>query len=243
MRIPRLYLDQPLSSGDKVSLPRDKAHYLSHVLRVNSGSGIKLFNNTGYEYDALIIELTKKNAEIEIKEAKELDRESSLKITLCLAIARGQHMDYAIQKSVELGVASIIPVVSEFSNVKLRDDRIENKMTHWQNIIISSAEQCGRNRLPTLTKPVSFSECFNNDISGTRLILQPGSAQAMPSIKITENEITLLIGPEGGFSETEVNEAVEKETIPVSLGPRVLRAETAVVSALSNAQQLWGDLN
>ncbi len=243
MRIPRLFIDLTLSSGETISLPRDKAHHLSHVLRMHTGDAIKLFNNTGYEFTSRIIEITKKTAEVEVKESCQIDNESSLKITLCLAIARGQHMDYSIQKAVELGVSKIVPVMSEFSNVRLQEDRVQNKMTHWQNIIINATEQCGRNRLTELIKPVSFSECLVLDGLTSQLILHPGSKQAMPTITIDNNHLTLLIGPEGGFSDTEMNEAIEKAVIPVSLGPRTLRAETAVVSALSNAQQLWGDLN
>lgn len=243
MRIPRLYIDLPLSSGETVCLPRDKAHHLSHVLRMRADDAIRLFNNTGYEFDSTIIELTKKTAQVEIKEAHRVDNESPLKITLCLAIARGQHMDYSIQKAVELGVNKIVPVMSEFSNVKLQDDRVQSKMTHWQNIIINATEQCGRNRLTELMNPISFSECLTIDDLTSRLILHPGSKQAMSEIFVDNSQLILIIGPEGGFSSTEVNEAIEKNAIPVSLGPRILRAETAVVSALSNAQQLWGDLN
>jgi len=243
MRIPRLYIDLSLSSGETVVLPRDKAHHLSHVLRMHTGAAIKLFNDTGYEFDATIIKLTKKSADVEIKQACEIKNESPLNIVLCLAVARGQHMDFSIQKAVELGVNTIVPVMSEFSNVKLQGERVQNKITHWKNIIISAAEQCGRNRLPQLLMPVSFSECLTTSFSKTRLILHPGSQQAMPALKPDNNQLSLLIGPEGGFSETEVSQAIANETIPISLGPRILRSETAVVCALSNAQQLWGDLN
>jgi 16S rRNA (uracil1498-N3)-methyltransferase len=232
-----------LLSGEIISLPREKAHHLSHVLRMRSGDAIKLFNNTGYEFDSTIVELTKKNARIEVKESCQVDNESILKITLYLAIARGQHMDYSIQKAVELGASKIIPVMSEFSNVKLQDDRVQNKMTHWQNIIINATEQCGRNRLTELMNPVSFSECLAINDSTSRLILHPFSQQAMSAMTIDNNQLTLMIGPEGGFSDAEVSEALDKSVIPVCLGPRILRAETAVVAALSNAQQLWGDLN
>ena len=125
----------PLSSGEFISLSKDKAHYLSHVLRMSTGAAIKLFNNSGYEYDANIISISKKNAEIEVNEQHQTNNESNLEITLCLAISRGQHMDYSVQKAVELGVKRIVPVVSEFSNVKIQTDRLQNKMVHWLNII------------------------------------------------------------------------------------------------------------
>lgn len=243
MRTPRLFIDLALSSGETVSLPRDKAHHLSHVLRRRPGDVIKLFNDSGYEFDSVIVTLTKKNAEVEIRVSHQLNNESSLNIILCLAIARGQHMDFSIQKAVELGVNKIIPVTSEFSNVKLQDSRVQNKLTHWQNIIINATEQCGRGRLTQLFPPVSFSEYLASAESTTGLILHPGSQQSMSAMTVDNKQLTLMVGPEGGFSETEVNEATEKAYTPISLGPRILRTETAVVSALSNAQQLWGDLN
>jgi len=243
MRIPRLYIDLAMSAGATVSLPRDKAHHLSHVLRMRTGDAIRLFNDTGYEFDSIIVDLTKKNADVEIKEALQINNESSLKITLCLAVARTQHMDFSIQKAVELGVNKIVPVMSEFSNVKLKGSRIQNKMTHWQNIIINAAEQCGRSRLTELVDPISFNECLALDQPSARLILHPGSSQALPDIAVDNKQLTLMVGSEGGFSDAEVNEAIGQDYIPVSMGPRILRTETAVVCAVSNAQQLWGDLN
>lgn len=242
MRIPRLFIDQELSSGEVVFLPQDKANHLSHVLRMRSGDPIKLFNDSGYEFDSRINELTKKSAQVKIGESSQIENESSLDITLCLAIARGKHMDFSIQKAVELGVNKIVPVMSEFSNVKLQDGRIQHKLTHWQNIIISATEQCGRARLTQLLSPVTFSEWLDSGVSTTRIILHPVSQQSMSVTNVENNKLTLMIGPEGGFSDIELNEAKVKGYVPISLGPRILRTETAVVSALSNAQQLWGDL-
>ncbi len=243
MRTPRLYIDLKLSAGETVSLPRDKVHHLTQVLRMHSGDAITLFNDSGYEFDSIIVELTKKNTEIEIRASHKINNESSLNITLCLAISRAQHMDFSVQKAVELGVNKIVPVMSEFSNVKLQGSRVQNKLTHWQNIIINATEQCGRNRLTQLLHPVSFSECLAPDVLTTRLLLHPGSQQTMPEIAVGDNQLILMVGPEGGFSDFEVGQAIERDYVPVSLGPRILRTETAVISALSNAQQLWGDLN
>ncbi len=242
MRIPRLFIDRALSSGETIFLPQDKARHISQVLRMRSGDSIKLFNDSGYEFDSKIIGLTKKTVQLEIRTSSQVENESPLNITLCLAIARGQHMDFSIQKAVELGVNKIAPVISEFSNVKLQGNRIKNKLTHWQNIIISAAEQCGRNRLTRLLTPVTYREWLNSDESTTRIILHPGSQQSMSATEVDNNNLTLMVGPEGGFSDIEINEAKVKGYIPIGLGPRILRTETAVVSALSNAQQLWGDL-
>lgn len=243
MRIPRFYIDSPLSVGEIISLSKEKAHHLSHVLRLRSGDELCLFNNSGYEFNAKVITLAKKHAEVEVQTSNHVDNESSLDLTLCLGISRGQHMDYSIQKAVELGVNKIIPLMSEFSNVKIQNERINNKMQHWQNIIISAAEQCGRNRLATLSEPVSFTKCITTESLATRIILHPGSEESMSTISVDDKTLSIVIGPEGGFSDAEINEALESQVLPVRLGPRILRAETAVVSALSNAQQLWGDLN
>jgi 16S rRNA (uracil1498-N3)-methyltransferase len=243
MRNTRVFLQQSLSVNDIVSLPKDKAHHLTHVLRMKTGDEIKLFNDSGNEFDAIITGLTKKNALAEIKREHRVENESPLKITLCLAISRGQHMDYSIQKAVELGANKIVPLMSEFSNVKLQGDRIQNKMSHWQGIIINATEQCGRCHLTQLDSPIPFNEYLDKNESDICLILHPGSQKAMSSITMDNQSLTIMIGPEGGFSESEIKMSIDKETIPVSIGPRVLRAETAVVTALSNAQQLWGDLN
>ena len=245
MRVPRLYIDMSLTTGEVVNLPRDKAHYISHVLRMRTGDAIKLFNNLGDEFESKIIEISKKSAQIEIEESRRSNNESPLTINLCLAVAKGQHMDFSIQKAVELGVKNIIPVISEFSNVKIQDSRMQNKLTHWRNIIISATEQCGRSLLTEVQTPVSFGEWLSIDVSTTRLILHPTSQQTMPNIKpkLPGNEVTLMIGPEGGFSDIEVEQALANDCQPISLGPRILRTETAVVCAVSNAQQLWGDLN
>jgi 16S rRNA (uracil1498-N3)-methyltransferase len=243
MRVPRLYIDMPLTTGETINLPRDKAHHISNVLRMRIGDSIKLFNGSGDDYQSKVIEIGKKNAQIEIAESIQVANESPLTINLCLAVARGQHMDFSIQKAVELGVKNIIPVTSEFSNVKIQDDRVHNKLAHWQNIIISATEQCGRSYLTEIQKPVSFVEWVRLDASKIRLILHPESLQSMANISLPDNELTLMIGPEGGFSDAEVELAQENGCDPINLGPRILRTETAVISAVSNAQQLWGDLN
>lgn len=242
MRVPRLFIDMPLTTGEVINLPRDKAHHISHVLRMRIGDAIKLINDSGDEYQSKIIEISKKSAQIEIGESIQITNESPLIINLCLAVARGQHMDFSIQKAVELGVKNIIPVISEFSNVKIQDDRVSNKLAHWQNIIISATEQCGRSYLTQIQKPVPLAEWLSVEASKIRLILHPESQQSMPNINLSDDELTLMIGPEGGFSDAEVEHAQENGCEPISLGPRILRTETAVVCAVSNAQQLWGDL-
>ena len=243
MRIPRVFINQKIISCETITLSEDKAHHIHRVLRLRVGEQIKLFNNSGLEFAAEITEVTKETVRVQVKDDAQLENESPLDITLCLAISRGAHMDFSIQKAVELGVKVIIPIISEFGNVKLTDNRIDNKLSHWTKIIIGAAEQCGRNRLAELQSPTTFNERMNSEIIGTKLIFHPGAEQMMSKINLQNNKLILMIGAEGGFSELEFQKAVDSNYIPVSLGPRILRTETAVACGVSNAQQLWGDLN
>ena len=127
--------------------------------------------------------------------------------------------------------------------MKIQDSRKQNKMTHWRNIIINATEQCGRSMLTQIQEPILFNEWLGLSTSCNRLILHPGSNQPLSAVNIENKEVTLVIGPEGGFSKQEIRQARDQDCTPISLGPRILRTETAVVSAVSNAQHIWGDLN
>jgi len=243
MRVPRVFIDQKVVPGDSIFLSIDKTHHILHVLRLHVGDQVKLFNNSGFEFIAKIIEVKKKAIRVEVGESSQCENESPLEIALYLAVSRGPHMDFSIQKAVELGVKVIIPIISEFSNVKLTGARVDNKITHWEKIIIGAAEQCGRNTLAELQSPRTFNESIHLDNNSKKLILHPGVGQTMSKINIKNNKLALTIGPEGGFSDEEFQKALDNNYIPVNLGPRILRTETAVVCSLSNAQQLWGDLN
>ncbi len=243
MRVPRVFIDQKVVPGDSIFLSIDKTHHILHVLRLHVGDQVKLFNNSGFEFIAKIIKAKKKAIRVEVGESSQCENESPLEIALYLAVSRGPHMDFSIQKAVELGVKVIIPIISEFSNVKLTGARVDNKITHWEKIIIGAAEQCGRNTLAELQSPMTFNESIHLDNNSKKLILHPGVGQTMSKINIKNSKLALMIGPEGGFSDEEFQKALDNNYIPVNLGPRILRTETAVVCSLSNAQQLWGDLN
>jgi 16S rRNA (uracil1498-N3)-methyltransferase len=243
MRVPRVFIDQKVVPGDSIFLSIDKTHHILHVLRLHVGDQVKLFNNSGFEFIAKIIKVKKKAIRVEVGESSQCENESPLEIALYLAVSRGPHMDFSIQKAVELGVKVIIPIISEFSNVKLTGARVDNKITHWEKIIIGAAEQCGRNTLAELQSPMTFNESIHLDNNSKKLILHPGVGQTMSKINIKNSKLALMIGPEGGFSDEEFQKALDNNYIPVNLGPRILRTETAVVCSLSNAQQLWGDLN
>ena len=164
-------------------------------------------------------------------------------ITLALGISRGLHMDYALQKSVELGVSAIVPLFTGRCNVKLDNKRMETRMEHWRKIMIHACEQSGRNSLPDLLAPHSLDEWVKSDVTATRLLLAPAAGQTLGEIaRVNIREISVLAGPEGGLTDAEQSTAAERGYIPVRLGPRTLRTETAAVAAVTALQVLWGDL-
>ena len=243
MREPRLYVDSNLASNELFSLPKDSAHHVSRVLRMRSGQRLWLFNGQGSSQLAEIVEIDRRQVQVRLVGEQEEGRESKLELTLCQCVSRAQHMDYTLQKAVELGVTRIVPILSEFSNVRIAEDRQDTKLNHWRQVIISATEQCGRSRLAELEAPMSLEDWFGMDKNQVRLILHPGAAKNFGDITPTSSQVTILCGPEGGLSEDEVKSALAQGYIEVAMGPRILRTETAPVAALSVCQFLWGDLN
>jgi 16S rRNA (uracil1498-N3)-methyltransferase len=242
MREPRLYLDQELQCDQTISLPDEQIHHVSRVLRMRSGQRMWLFNGNGGSYLAEIVLINKRQLEVRLLEFSDQDCESGLQITLLQGISRSQHMDYTLQKAVELGVKKIVPLITEFSNVQLDQNKTEKKLLHWQKIIINACEQCGRTILPLISIPVPFAQALEEEGNPSKFLLQPGSAQHLSKQTCADNALSLLSGPEGGFSQTEVEHAIDKGFIAIELGPRVLRTETAAVAAISACQVLWGDM-
>ncbi len=241
MRISRLYTSQALDEGTTIVLSQEQSHYLANVLRQQTGDSVILFNGSDHEYEATILQLTKKMAELSITACMEKNVESALQIHLALGLARGGHMDLAIQKAVELGVHRIIPVITEFSSVRIKADRLQNKMSHWSNIIISATEQCGRTRLAILEQPVKLDAFLASEPVGQRLLFHPEAETTFAELDGKPDNVTLLTGPEGGFSTEEIALACQSGFLVLGLGPRILRAETAVISALACCQARWGD--
>ncbi len=242
MRIPRFYIAETLQTGATLNLPRDKAHHLVQVLKVKAGDAITLFNNSGDEFAATVQTCSRKTVRIEINQKNQVDRESPFKITLAVAVVRAKALDYALQKAVELGVDRVVPLYTEYSPVRLIGADQQKKLQHWQNIIISASEQCGRSRLAELTEPVVYSDWVGSDNIHTGIILQPGGEISLEQVHVKSDRLILMVGPVGGFSAVELGLASDQGYIPVSLGPRILRVDTAVISAMSIAQQCWGDL-
>ena len=242
MRIPRLYFKDALEKGSFIQLNKDSTHYLSKVLRLRVESQIKLFNNNEGEFLATIISQSSTNVTVSIDLQLREPEEDTLRFHVALAITKGERMDYAIQKSVELGVTSIIPFFSELSEVKIRDEnRLENKLRHWKRVAMNACQQCGRLSLPDVEKPKIFQDLIKQGIDDTYVLFDASGHKKLREIYF-KNELYLVFGPEGGFSNSELVTAKEKINV-ASLGPRILRSETAPVVALSILQSEFGDLN
>ncbi len=240
MRTTRLFHPGPLVPGHEVSVTGDDARYLGRVLRLGPGAVVVLFDGRGGEYDAEILGRSRDTLTLRIGAHEPVDRESALAITLGQGISRGERMDLVVQKAAELGAARIVPLLCERGVVRLDERRARSRRDHWQRIAVSACQQCGRNRLPVI-EPVTRLADWLPDAGGG-LVLAPGSAESLRSAKPSAGRLTLLIGPEGGLTDDEVARAGDAGFLPVSLGPRVLRTETAAVAALAAAQLLWGDL-
>ncbi|MGH8119558.1 MAG: 16S rRNA (uracil(1498)-N(3))-methyltransferase [Gammaproteobacteria bacterium] len=242
MRETRIYVDQNLASGAICRLPEEAAHHLATVLRMKTGQSLIMFNGRGGSYRAVISRMEKRNVEVSIGAHEAEECESPLSITLAQAIMRGQHMDYALQKAVELGVQRIVPLLCRHGNVKLDHDQRQHRLDHWTKIIISACEQCGRNRIPQLSATMHLAEWVGMDENDVKLILHPRNGVRLASLHSTDTSLTLLVGPEGGFSDEEVAAADRHGYRAVTLGPRILRAESAALVAISACQTLWGDV-
>ena len=238
MRLSRFFIDAPLSLGQH-ELPEAQAHYIGRVLRHAVGDAVQLFDGSGQEYLGELIEVGKKTVRVEVREQLRGQAESPLRIHLGQGLSRGERMDWAIQKATELGVGEITPIVSERCEVRLKDERADKRMAHWRQVAISACEQCGRSVLPVLHAPQTLAEWQAGVQAELKLVLHPVAAPLESHAK--PQTLAFLIGPEGGLSDAEVEQAKTAGFHAARLGPRVLRTETAPVVALAVAQQLWGD--
>ena len=243
MRVARVHVPGPLIQGHIAELPESVAYHLTKVLRMRAGALVIVFDGVGNEHYAEILELDSKRVTIRIEEAIRGDTESPLLITLVQGISRAERMDWTLQKATELGVHAIAPVITSRSVVRLDDRQANKKLEHWQAIVVSACEQSGRRMIPAVQPPVRLHDYFSRSNSDNmRLVLHPEATIALSSQPRPLKDVELLIGPEGGLDEDELQRAVDAGFTPVKLGPRILRTETASVVALSVMQALWGDL-
>ena len=245
MALTRLFVDSRLASGARITLDADQARYLSKVLRLAVGDDVRVFNGEDGEFTASIDQLRKNAATVALATRIETTTESPLKAHLVQGISRGERMDFVVQKATELGVKRITPVLTEYGVVKLDEKRAAKRRNHWQGVAESACEQSGRVRPPLIDKVISLNAWFGArpKAADADLILRPGASTPLASIDAPQNKICLLIGPEGGFSPGEYEDAATAGFKVVSIGPRVLRTETAAVAALAIAQSAWGDAN
>ena len=239
--MPRFYVSTPLTPHTSCTLPENVARHVQ-VLRAQPGDALELFDGSGQVFEATVAVMGKKQVSVQVGAARAHTVESPLAVTLLQSVSASERMDFTVQKCVELGVARIVPLMSERSSQRLSGERADKRVARWQDIAIAACEQCGRTVLPHITPVADWHSALAAlPQEGSRLLMSTREAQALPTLAAPQS-VFLLVGSEGGFSTAEEEVAVaEYGFVPVSLGPRVLRTETAAAAALAAMQILWGD--
>ena len=239
MRLSRTHVDAPLAPGAVVALSENATGHLVRVLRLGLGDACIVFNGDGADYEARLVSLGKRGAEVEVMARHALANESPLRITLAQAIARGEKMDWVLQKATELGVEAIAPLLTERTEVKLDAERSEKRSAHWRGVVIAACEQCGRARVPTISAPMALRDWLAGRAT-PGWFLDPDADRGLRELE--PGELTLVIGPEGGLGDRDLAALRAAGFRSLRLGPRILRTETAGVAALAALQALHGDL-
>ncbi|MGY3570848.1 16S rRNA (uracil(1498)-N(3))-methyltransferase [Vibrio sp. SCSIO 43135] len=242
MRIPRIYHPETIHQLGTLALSDDAAGHIGRVLRMKEGQDVLLFDGSGAEFPATISSVGKKNVDVNITERIERSSESPLDLHLGQVVSRGDKMEFTIQKSVELGVNTITPLISERCGVKLDQKRFEKKLAQWQKIAISACEQCGRNTVPVIRPIMQLEQWCAEQTDALKLNLHPRAKYSINTLPTPIEKVRLLIGPEGGLSEQEIDMTQDYQFEETLLGPRVLRTETAALTAITALQVRFGDL-
>jgi 16S rRNA (uracil1498-N3)-methyltransferase len=238
----RLYIPDAIPAHGVLDTSLEQAHHMIHVLRLEPGDAVTVFDGRGMEYDATIDRVTRSRVSVKVAPGRMVSRESPLSVTLAQGISSGERMDYTIQKAVELGARELQPIAAERSVVRLTSERATRRVSHWQAIAAAACEQCGRNVVPRVLPVASLTTWLASLPQETlRLTLSPEGPVALREVVPAVNRAVLLVGPEGGLSARERDDAKIAGFTGVRLGPRVLRTETAAVAALAAMQVLWGD--
>ena len=238
--MPRFYVDAPLRAGGACELAEDSAHHAIHVMRLREGDDAVLFNGRGGEYAARVASIHKLRISLDVLQHRPIERESPLAVTLVQGISSGERMDFTVRKSVELGATAIQPVLAGRSVVRLAGERGDAKRAHWRRIAISACEQCGRNRIPEVLEAVPVAQ-YQAPADAMKILLSPLSRLAFGKLEMKGPAFVLAAGPEDGFTPEEEAHFAAAGFVPASLGPRVLRTETAAVAALAALSALDGE--
>jgi len=238
--VPRFYLDAPLRAGGVCTLSEDSAHHAVHVLRLREGDEVTLFNGRGGEFAARIASMQRLRISIDLLQHRAIERESPLRITLVQGVSSGERMDSTVRKAVELGVAQVQPVLATRSVARPKGERADSRRSHWQKVVIAACEQCGRNKVPEVLPLISVMD-YRTPSPGMKILLSPTAERPLSKIPFQGNDFVLAAGPEAGLTAEEEARLVEAGFVPASLGPRVLRTETAAVAALAALSALRGD--
>lgn len=254
MTFPRFYCPGEITAGRSIELPASAAHHAARVLRLEQGGQITLFNGNGGEFSAIIARIDKSGVMVAVEKQFDIERESSLNITLVQAVCASEKMDWIMQKAVELGVSRIQPIATRRSVVKLAGERADKRARHWQQVVISACEQCGRNHLPQVLPLLSLSDWLGEQMAERKsphagasdklhFMLSPTATKSLRDFPeaATVTTLTLLVGPEGGLTPEEEVAAQATGFVPLRLGGRILRTETAALATVAALQALWGD--
>jgi 16S rRNA (uracil1498-N3)-methyltransferase len=238
--VPRFYLDEPLRAGGMATLPEDAAHHAIRVLRLREGDAVTLFNGRGGEFAARIASIQRLRIAVDLLEHRAVEREAPLRVTLVQGVSSGERMDFTVRKAVELGVAAIQPVLAAASVARPKGERAAARHEHWQRIAVAACEQCGRNRIPKVLPLVPLAD-YRAGGEGRRLLLSPASELPLSKAALKDDAFVVAAGPEAGFSPAEESAFADQGFVPVRLGARVLRTETAALAALAALNALKGD--
>jgi 16S rRNA (uracil1498-N3)-methyltransferase len=243
MRVNRVHVALPLAVGQHLALPEAAANHLVRVLRLREGDSCVLFNGDGHDFDARLHSVGKRESKVEIVGRRAIDNDSPLRITLLQGIARGEKMDLILQKATELGVARIVPVFAERTEVRLDGERLLKRSAHWQSVVVSACEQSWRTRLPRLDPATDLSSAVVGSDASLRLLLDPEGEHALATMQApVYAQLVVAIGPEGGWSPRDRDVLQAAGFTGLRLGPRILRTETAGLAAIAALQARFGDL-
>jgi 16S rRNA (uracil1498-N3)-methyltransferase len=241
VRIPRIYTGQVLQAETEFDLEPGPSQHVARALRMQAGDDLVLFDGRGGEYPASIITVDRKRAVVRCQQLRPREAESALSIHLGIAVSRGERMDWVVQKATELGVATISPLLTARTEVKLNEERTRKKLQHWQGVVVSACEQCGRNRLPAIHPVTDLQSWLGAATAENKYVLHHRAGDHIDS-RARPRSVALLIGPEGGLDDIEIEAAEKAGFQAMQLGPRVLRTETAPLAALAIIQSRWGDM-